>query len=439
MIYGPLYSSLRTLFQSKPLRLAMIGIAFFTFMVAFMRSTVYMLGESQVERWSESYTSIVVGTTALGIGLGSPLAGWLSGRKVELGLVPLGALGMAAACGCAALFIDHVAGLVACIIATGFFTGFYLVPLFTLLQHRAPKASKGDAVATSNFVNVTGAILASVLFFVLVGVFKVLGLAQPIPVKDGYLTGPLTAIEFVEGRPASVTVAGRTLPPKGGPAAVELSPKTPRDIAPDDPPDVVIATYGKHRRHYLVRLEGEPLATVYDKSHLPRYLFVGAGITALLTLGLLWRQMPDLFARAVWVLRAANVTRRLHAVGTHYLPADGPVVLVTDCRDETCCRNVVAATERTVRFVRTKLSNERLDEELRAIQAGAVLALSADAVEMLPGLRERLPATYLPVYYGPSLAGDGALRVAFGQPMDPLSDIAMAIRAAGAMPDEEAE
>ena len=28
---------------------------------------------------------------ALGIGLGSPLAGFLSGGKVELGLVPLGA------------------------------------------------------------------------------------------------------------------------------------------------------------------------------------------------------------------------------------------------------------------------------------------------------------------------------------------------------------
>src|SRR5207253_6161797 len=106
------------------------------------RSTVYMLGESQNPQWSESKTSLVVGATSLGIVLGSPLAGVLSGRKIELGLVPLGAAGMSLAAVGAALAIDRVAGLVACLVAIGFFTGFYLVPLFTLLQHRAPKTSK---------------------------------------------------------------------------------------------------------------------------------------------------------------------------------------------------------------------------------------------------------------------------------------------------------
>jgi MFS family permease len=441
-VYAPIVTSLKTLFRSRPLTLATVGIAFFTFMVAFMRSTVYMLGESQVERWSESYTSIVVGTTALGIGLGSPLAGWLSGRKIELGLVPLGALGMAAAAGVAAWFIENVTGLVTCIIAIGFFTGFYLVPLFTLLQHRAPKTSKGDAVATSNFVNVIGAMFASVLFRLLVAVFQFLGLAQPVPVEANYLAGPLQAVRMEEDRVTSVIVAGRVLPRKGESAAVSLSPTLPHTINPNEQPKVVVATYAKHRRHYVVRAEGEPPPVVYDKSHLPRYLFVGAGVTALLTLGLLWRQMPDLFARAVWVLRAFNVTRRLHAVGTHYLPADGPVVLVTNCRDEACCRNVVAATERTVRFVRTKLSDDRLEAEIRAISGGAVLALAADAEGLLPILQERLPATYLPVYHGPALTGNETLRVAFGPPLAlnaTLDDAAEAILAAAGMPEEELE
>ena len=59
------------------------------------------------------------------------------------------------------MWLDHLPVLVSCIVAIGFFTGFYLVPLFTLLQHAAPKDRKGDLIATSNFVNVTGAILAS--------------------------------------------------------------------------------------------------------------------------------------------------------------------------------------------------------------------------------------------------------------------------------------
>ena len=440
-VYGPIVTSIKTLFRSRPLAVATIGIAFFTFMVAFMRSTVYMLGESQVEKWSESYTSIVVGTTALGIGLGSPLAGWLSGRKVELGLVPLGALGMAAACGAGALLIDRIPGLVTSIVGTGFFTGFYLVPLFTLLQHRAPKESKGDAVATSNFVNVTGAILATVLFRVLVAVFQLMGLAREIPLRE-YIAGPLTAVTFDEGKPVAITVAGRTLPPKGEPAVVLLSSKVPTTIDPEDPPEVVVDTYAKHKHHYVVRLPNEKPERVYDKSHLPRYLFLGAGVTALLTLGLLWWQMPDLFARAAWVLRAANITRRLHAVGTHFLPADGPTVLVTNCRDETSRRNVVAATERTVRFVETKLSDASLEAALRSVRAGAVLALSADAEELLPILRDRLPATYLPVYHGPALVGGGTLRVAFGPPLPPDATpkmVAAAIRAAAALPEEEQE
>src|SRR5690606_13493075 len=46
------------------------------------------------------------------------------------------------------------------------------VPLYTLLQHRAPKESKGSLVATSNFFNVTGGIVAAVVFFVVTAVLQ---------------------------------------------------------------------------------------------------------------------------------------------------------------------------------------------------------------------------------------------------------------------------
>src|SRR5204862_4335428 len=116
--------------------------AFFTFMVAFMRATMYMHGESQIPRWNEFETSVVVATVALGVGLGSPLAGWLSGGKIELGLVPLGAVGMMMATLVAALTLAEVPALIACLVLIGVFSGFYIVPLYTLLQHRAPKTSK---------------------------------------------------------------------------------------------------------------------------------------------------------------------------------------------------------------------------------------------------------------------------------------------------------
>src|SRR5262249_3242455 len=179
-LFKPLFTNLRTLRRSRPLALAVLAIAFFTFMVAFMRGTMYMHGETRNPRWTELHTSIVVGVVALGVGLGSPLAGFLSGGKVELGLVPLGAVGMIVSLVLVAFTLDNETALVSCLIGIGFFTGFYIVPMFTLLQHRAPKASKGDLLATSNFINVVGAISASVLFKTLVLLAAAVGITQSV-------------------------------------------------------------------------------------------------------------------------------------------------------------------------------------------------------------------------------------------------------------------
>jgi hypothetical protein len=54
----------------------------------------------------------------------------------------------------------------------GVAASFYIVPLYTLLQHRAPKESKGNLVATSNFVNVAGGLLAIGIFWLLVFVLE---------------------------------------------------------------------------------------------------------------------------------------------------------------------------------------------------------------------------------------------------------------------------
>jgi len=173
---------------------------------------------------------------------------------------------------------------------------------------------------------------------------------------------------------------------------------------------------------------------------LPQFLFVGAGAMALLTLGLLWFQMPDLLSRAGWVLRTLGQVR-LRAFGTSHVPASGPVILATNCRDETACRNVNAATERSVHFVRNKLSEEGLEAAIRIIHGGSVLALAADVGEAtLAALQARVAATVLPVYYGPGRAvGDTHLRVAFGPPLPhdaTPAEVEFAIQQAAAMPED---
>jgi MFS family permease len=378
----PLFDNLRTMIRSKPLALAVLGIAFFTFMVAFMRSTMYMHGESSVPRWDEFKTSLVVATVALGVGVGSYFAGTVSGGKVELGLVPLGAVGMAVSTLIASLSLFHLWGLIAAFIMIGFFSGFYIVPLYTLLQHRAPKASKGDLIATSNFVNVTGAIAASLLFFLLVYAAKSLGAAPLVEQRDEVFKGELISLEFRHGRPHAFEIRTTTgedlkvvcravdsLPaPAQGKEDDDDDEEMGRTIEVDENlieiggslqpagpnlsgPQVVVSTYNlRGVLHYKVRAAGQPLKAAYDLEQVPRYLFVGASLMTLAILYLLCRQLPDFFVRALLWLRSHG-RYRLKVVGGQNLPSDGPVILATNCDLFETCMQVVTATDRFTRFV----------------------------------------------------------------------------------------
>src|SRR5205814_6396000 len=119
----------------------------------------------------------------------------------------------------------------------------------------------------------------------------------------------MTDIQCKEGQATALSVrtdgSERRIPGRNERAVIEITRAIHAQVNPDDPPQVVVARYEKKGiEHYLVRMKDEDLAPVYDNSHLPQYLFVGAGAMALLTLGLLWFQMPDLFSRAGWVLRS---------------------------------------------------------------------------------------------------------------------------------------
>jgi MFS family permease len=380
-LYQPLWQSIRTLLRSRPLALAIVGIAFFTFIVAFMRSTMYMHGQTRLPPWDEAKTSEVVGMVALGIGLGSPLVGFLSGGKVELGLVPIGALGMIAATLIAAFALDHLQALVVCITLIGFFTGFYIVPLFTLLQHRAPKTSKGDAIATSNFINVTGAIVSSVLFFLLVSAAHVSGTTPRIEQKDRVEGRLQEDPEYKDGKPVRVVIEPDHV--------IEAKPygKRPQEIAVDEDlidsfgqglkagDRVIESTYKLGAvKHHGIRRADRPQKPVYNESGLPMLLFLGAGLMTLLTLLLLWRQMPDLFLRTLVWLRT-QPRYRLEIDGMNHLPDNGPAVVVTNARGVEPCLQVVSATDRTTRFLLIEDESQgRLPRWLRTAARWSCLA-----------------------------------------------------------------
>jgi MFS family permease len=456
-LYQPLWHNIRALLTSRPLAFAVVGIAFFTFIVTFMRSTVYMFGQVQSPRWTESKTSEVVGMVALGIGLGSPLVGYLSGKKVELGLVPIGAVGMIVVTVGAALALGNLGVLIGCIVLIGFFTGFYLVPMFTLLQHRAPKASKGDSIATSNFINVTGAIVAAVVFFGMDHAARLTGVAPVCP-QEEVATGKLTADpQFLHGRPHKIEIDGRTV--EGG-ERVEISlirPESARGVlsrwfsadrlkAGDEVTETVFTRGGVTTHRF--RPAETPEVPAYDKRGLPRLLYLSAAAMTLLTLLVLCRLLPDLFLRTrLWLrwngpylleLLAEAVFGRfvsrwlrwhgrfqLEVYGGNHLPGYGPAVVITNADTDEARLQVLAAADRTIRFVPPEGAgteaalrrNEIIGVSLNG-QAGTKHGESADA---LPNSM----APVVPVYYGVAEGSRGARRVSvvMGEPLPPGADL----------------
>ncbi len=391
-LFKPLVENLKVMFRSRPLALAVLGIAFFVFMVAYMRASMYMHGETRNPRWDEQKTSLIVATVALGVGLGSPLAGYLSGGKVELGLVPLGCVGMIVALLSSAFAMEHTEVLVGALIAIGFFSGYYMVPLYTLLQHRAPKKSKGELVATSNFINVTGAIAASVLFNVLVQLARFANVTPEIPVNDKIAVGFVTDIKqdaskhgriekisiqtaskLVDFEAKSKVDAGERLKQQmeqqdfrqflkdiGVPDA-EFPDQEIIDfddnffdslgggIKTDD--KVIVSTYElRGVIHYLVRKDGQTLKRIFDNESLPRYLFFGAALMTVGILLLLCRKLPDFFTRMCFWLGTLRAFR-LKAIGMHNLPTEGAVILVTNCKETKSCLQLVSATDRTTKAI----------------------------------------------------------------------------------------
>jgi acyl-[acyl-carrier-protein]-phospholipid O-acyltransferase / long-chain-fatty-acid--[acyl-carrier-protein] ligase len=162
---GDVVSQIQLMRQDRVLWLACLGNIYFSFVGQLVFQGVFDLGDRM--QIGERNTSLLVVTLALGIGVGSFAAGWLSGGKIEYGLVPLGALGLT--------IFSFVLGrpnqtfhsLLPLLGALGFFGGFFIVPVSALLQHRPSKEQRGAVLAASNLLSFVGVFIASGVYWVL--------------------------------------------------------------------------------------------------------------------------------------------------------------------------------------------------------------------------------------------------------------------------------
>ena len=92
--------------------------------------------------------SLLQAAIAMGIGLGSLAAGYLSGGKIEYGLIPLGATGITVFGFLLALHGLSFSTVLIFLAVLGFFGGFFIVPISALLQHRPEEQHRGGVLAS---------------------------------------------------------------------------------------------------------------------------------------------------------------------------------------------------------------------------------------------------------------------------------------------------
>ncbi|MGC1187065.1 MAG: MFS transporter [Candidatus Acidiferrales bacterium] len=163
---GDLWVQVRRMREDKLLGWAVVGNTYLWALAALLQFVIVIYGHD-VLKVNETETSYLQAAVAIGIGIGSVVAGYLSGPKIEYGLVPLGAAGMTVFS-----FMVSRPGLGVWparseLALLGFFGGFYAVPLAALIQHRPTAETKGGVIAASNLFSFAGIFIAAGVYYAL--------------------------------------------------------------------------------------------------------------------------------------------------------------------------------------------------------------------------------------------------------------------------------
>jgi len=151
-----LWRQLMIIKQDRDLWRACWGNTGFYFISALVMMNVVVFGRG-VLNLNDTQNSLMNVWLALGIGLGSVVAGYASRGHIEYRLVPIGALGLALST--VPMGIEGVtAGTFGICMATlGFSAGLFIVPIVSVIQHRPAPEDKGSvqgAVSSLSFIGI---------------------------------------------------------------------------------------------------------------------------------------------------------------------------------------------------------------------------------------------------------------------------------------------
>jgi acyl-[acyl-carrier-protein]-phospholipid O-acyltransferase / long-chain-fatty-acid--[acyl-carrier-protein] ligase len=165
-----IFQSLKVANQYPSLLVSVIGSAIFLFIGGYVQLNVIPFAVQSLHL-TDVQGGYLFLLTALGIGVGAIAAGKISGKTVELGLVPLSTLGIAICCFLIYFFASNLSAVIILTILLGFFGGIYQIPLAAFIQVTSPRVDRGGIIAATNFLSFLGVLLASGLLYLVSEVF----------------------------------------------------------------------------------------------------------------------------------------------------------------------------------------------------------------------------------------------------------------------------
>ncbi len=205
-LYTPTLDILGEIRKNRPIYNSILGMSWFWFLGAGM-VTVLPLYSKDVLHAEKGVVTLLLALFAVGIGTGSVVCEWLSRGRVEIGLIPLGTIGMslfladlywvgaswpAPAPGAGLHHLTDLfsqpGGLRAPIdvFLVALFGGLFIMPLYSFVQQRGESHFIARIMAGNNILNalfgVVGAVAIIGLFYLGVGVKEVIAICAIINV-----------------------------------------------------------------------------------------------------------------------------------------------------------------------------------------------------------------------------------------------------------------
>lgn len=176
------WKTLKISAKDRGIFLSILGISWFWFYGTSFLTQLPNYNERFLHG-DEHVITIMLTVFSVGIGIGSMLCERLSDHRVELGLVPFGAIGLTVfavdlsfahgpypeAEVTVRAFLENLSNwrMLADLLLMGLFGGFYIVPLYVVLQDRSDPKERSRIIASNNIMNALFMAVASVMAIIL--------------------------------------------------------------------------------------------------------------------------------------------------------------------------------------------------------------------------------------------------------------------------------